>query len=32
MTETTEQILKAVVRILGFAAKMLGKVLKKEPI
>lgn len=32
MTPTTKQILIVLVRILNFAAKMFGKVLKKEEI
>jgi len=32
MTAETKQILKAIIRILGFASKMFEKVLKKEPI
>lgn len=30
--DRTDQILKAIIRILGFAVKMFYKVLKKEPI
>lgn len=30
--DRADQILKAIIRILGFASKMLEKILKREPI
>lgn len=32
MTHETEQILRAIIRILNFAAKMFTKVIKKEEV